>query len=64
MMAALFFPVRKVIFVMTVNRAVKKGGRENVDENEMKRLLKRSGVTAGLLSFVFSLYYVGTLFQP
>jgi len=61
MMAALFFPVRKVIFVMTVNRAVKKGGRDNVGEDEQQRLLKRAGFTAGLLSFLFSLFYVGKM---
>ncbi len=64
MVAALFFPVRRLIFVLTVNRAVKKGGRENVDEAERKRLQKRAGVTAVLLSFLFSLFYVGRLFQP
>lgn len=64
MMAALFCPVRKLIFVMTVNRAVKKGGAENVDEAEQNRLLKRAGFTSGLLCFLFSLFYVGTLFQP
>jgi len=64
MIAALFFPVRKLIFVMTVNRAVKKGGLENVDEAEHKRLLKRSGLTAVLLSFLFALFYVGRMFQP
>ena len=62
MMAALFFPVRKVIFVMTVNRAVKKGGQDNVGEDEQQRLLKRAGFTAGLLSFLFSLFYVGKMF--
>ena len=62
MMAALFFPVRKVIFVMTVNRAAKKGGRDNVGEDEQQRLLKRAGFTAGLLSFLFSLFYVGKMF--
>jgi hypothetical protein len=62
MMAALFFPVRKVIFVMTVNRAVKKSGRDNVGEDEQQRLLKRAGFTAGLLSFLFSLFYVGKMF--
>ena len=62
MMAALFFPVRKVIFVMTVNRAVKKGGQDNVGEDELQRLLKRAGFTAGLLSFLFSLFYVGNMF--
>jgi len=61
---ALFFPVRKVIFVMTVRRAITKGGEENVDEAEQKRLLKRAGFTAGLLCFLFALFYVSRLFKP
>jgi len=61
---ALFFPVRRLIFLMTVRRAIRKGGEENVDETEQKRLMKRSGFTAGLLCLLFSLFYVGTLFQP
>ena len=64
MVAALFYPVRKLIFVMTVNRAVKKGGLENVGEDERKRLQKRAGFTAILLSFLFALFYVGRMFQP
>lgn len=61
---ALFFPVRKVIFVMTVRRAIAKGGEENVDEAEQKRLYKRAGFTAGLLCFLFALFYVSRLFKP
>lgn len=61
---ALFFPVRKVIFIMTVRRAVRKGGADKVDEAEETRLLKRAGITAGMLCFLFSLFYVGRLFQP
>ncbi len=64
MTAALFFPVRRVIFVMTVRRAVRKGGTDKVDEAEQTRLLKRAGFTAGLLCFLFSLVYVGRMFQP
>ncbi len=64
MTVALFFPVRKVIFVMTVRRAVRKGGTDNVDEAEQSRLLKRAGFTAGMLCFLFSLFYVGKMFQP
>lgn len=61
---ALFFPVRRVVFIMTVRRAIRKGGADNVDEAEQNRLLKRSGLTAGLLCFLFSLFYVGKMFQP
>jgi len=61
--AALFFPVRRLIWVMTVRRAMRKGGEDKVDEAEQKRLKRRAGVTAILLCFVFSLFYVSTLFK-
>ena len=64
MAVALYFPVRRVIYIMTVRRAVRKGGSDNVTEAEQKRLLKRAGVTAGMMCFLFSLFYVGNLFQP
>jgi hypothetical protein len=56
----LFFPIRKIIWVMTVRRAQRKGGAE--DEDEQKRLFRRAGVTAALLSFLFSLAYTNYLF--
>ena len=61
---AMFFPVRKLIWVMTIRRAMKKGGQEKVDAAEQKRLFRRAGVTSGLLCFLFSLFYVGRLFSP
>ena len=61
---ALFFPVRRVIFIMTVRRAIRKGDSDNVDEAEQNRLRKRAGITAGMLCFLFALFYVGSLFQP
>ena len=61
---ALFFPVRRLIWVMTVRRAMRKGGEENVGEAEQLRLKRRAGVTAILLCFLFSLFYVSTLFKP
>ncbi len=64
MAVALFFPFRRVIFIMTVRRAIRKGGQDNVDEAEQSRLMKRAGITAGMLCFLFSLFYVGRLFQP
>ncbi len=64
MAGALFFPVRRVIFIMTVRRAIRKGGSDNVDEAEQNRLMKRAGITAGMLCFLFSLFYVGKMFQP
>ncbi len=64
MAVALFFPVRRVIFIMTVRRAMRKGGSDNIDEAEQNRLMKRAGITAGMLCFLFSLFYVGKMFQP
>jgi len=64
MMVALFFPVRKLIWVMTVRRAIKKNSLEHIDEIEKTRLMKRAGITAGLLSFLFSLFYVSKIFSP
>lgn len=61
--AALFFPVRRLIWVMQVRRSMRKGGEENVDEAEQVRLKRRAGITAALLCFLFSLFYVGTLFR-
>ncbi len=58
LMIALFFPVRKMIWVMQVRRAIRKGGEEKVDAAEQERLKKRAGVSAALLCFVFSLAYV------
>lgn len=60
---ALFFPVRHMIWVMTVRRAMRKGGAENVGEAEQERLKRRAGLTAILLCFLFSLFYVSTLFK-
>jgi len=64
MAAAMFFPVRKLIWVQTMRRALKKGGEENVDEAEEKRLMRRAGATSALLCFLFSWFYVSKLFSP
>ena len=64
MTMAMFFPVRKVIWVQTMRRALKKGGKENVDAAEQKRLLRRAGATSALLCLLFSMFYVGRLFAP
>ncbi len=60
---ALFFPVRRLIWVMTVRRAIRKGGEENVGEAEQQRLKRRAGITSALLCFLFSLFYVSTFFK-
>ncbi len=60
--AALFFPVRQMIWVLTVRRAINKGGEENVDSAERERLKRRAGVTSALLCILFSVVYVNVLF--
>ena len=57
--AALFFPVRQMIWVISVRRAERDG-----DKNEERRgaLKKRAGVTAALLSFVFAYLYTSVMF--
>jgi hypothetical protein len=60
--AALFIPVRQLIWVMTVRRAIRKGGEEKVDDAEQQRLKKRAGVTSALLCLLFSFAYVQVVF--
>ena len=60
--AALFIPVRQLIWVMTVRRALRKGGGEKVDDAEQARLKQRASVTSALLCLLFSFAYVQVLF--
>ncbi len=60
--AALFFPVRKLIWVLYVRRAMKKTGGE-IDEAEQQRLKARAGMTSALVSFVFSILYTLNMFK-
>ena len=62
LMAALFFPVRQLIWVLTVRRAIRKGGEAKVGAAEQARLKKRAGMTSALLCFLFALAYVNVLF--
>ena len=57
---ALFLPVRQLIWVIYVRRAMRKG---EVDDDESRRLKKRAAVTSALLSFVFAYLYASHLFQ-
>ena len=59
--AALFLPVRRLIWVLYVRRA-ERGGAESSDE-ERFALNKRAGITALLLCFVFAYFYVAYLFR-
>ncbi len=56
----LFFPVRRLIWILMVRRA-EKGTK--TDDAERQRLRNRAGVTAALLCLVFSVLYTATLFK-
>ena len=57
---ALFFPVRHLIWVLSMRRAQRHG---EPDEAEGQRLKRRATVTAILLCLVFSALYTGQMFQ-
>lgn len=59
---ALFFPVRRLIWVLYVRRARRQGDAE-LDQAEQTRLKNRAGVTAALICFVFAFLYTSTLFE-
>jgi hypothetical protein len=54
---ALFFPVRQLIWVMSVRRA-ERDGKE--DEARRRSLKHRAGLTAALLCFIVAYLYVQT----
>ncbi len=58
--AALFFPVRQLIWVFTVRRFEARQGKS--DEATRLSLKRRAGFTAALLSLIFSFVYVTQLF--
>jgi hypothetical protein len=57
----LFFPVRKLIWVLYVRKAQKT--QKTVSENEKKTLKKRATFTSILLCIVFSYIYVNQVFN-
>ena len=59
--AALFFPVRQMIWVLYVRKKQKAQGE--VSEEEKKGLKKRSSFTSILLCIVFSYLYVIQVFN-
>ena len=59
--ASLFLPVRQLIWVLYVRRA-ERDGSETSDEERLV-LRKRAGMTAALLCFVFSYFYMNHLFR-
>lgn len=60
--AALFYPVRQFVWVMSVRREERKLGQDT-DEARRVALKRRSTVTSVLLCFVFSILYVQVMFR-
>ena len=58
---ALFFPVRKLIWVLYVRK--KQKTQQSVSEEEKRSLKKRATFTAILLCIVFSYVYVKQVFN-
>jgi hypothetical protein len=58
---ALFFPVRKLIWVLYVRKMQKK--QKNVSDMETKSLKKKATFTSVLLCIVFSYIYVNQVFN-
>jgi hypothetical protein len=58
--AALFFPVRQLLWALYVRRAERDGVE---DEARRLALRKRAAVTSALLCFVFSMFYAFNLLQ-
>jgi len=58
---ALFFPVRKLIWVLYVRK--KQKTQQSVSEEEKNNLKKRATFTAVLLCIVFSYIYVKQVFN-
>jgi ABC-type sulfate transport system permease component len=57
---ALFFPVRRLIWVLYMRRAQRQA---EPDETESRRLKQRATATAALICFVFSILYSYHLFR-
>ena len=59
--AALFFPVRQLIWVLYVRK--KQKSQKMVSDEEKKGLKKRATFTSVLLCVIFSYIYVGQVFN-
>lgn len=59
MAAALFFPVRQLIWVLSVRRAQRQAGRP-ADDARQRTLRRRAGFTAALISLVVGYLYTST----
>ena len=58
---ALFFPVRQMIWVLSVRKEQRRAG-EMPDEKMRQYLKSRATVTSGLLCLIFAAAYGGVLF--
>lgn len=59
---ALFFPVRQLIWTLSVRREERKLG-EPTDESRRHVLKRRATVTSALLCFVFAIIYMQATFR-
>jgi hypothetical protein len=59
--AALFLPVRNLIWALMVRRAM---GKAEIDAAEQKRLRHRATATAAMLVFVFAYVFVNVVMFP
>ena len=59
---ALFFPVRQLIWTLSVRREERKLGKPTDDERR-QALKRRAAFTSFLLCFVFSVAYVHAMFR-
>lgn len=57
--AALFFPVRRLIWVLSVRRVHRLEGQE-ADPERQRALMRRAGATAALLCFLVGYLYTLT----
>lgn len=60
--AALFLPVRQLIWALSVRREERKLGKPT-DEDRRRALKRRASFTAFLLCFIFAVAYVHVMFS-
>ena len=59
--AALFFPVRQLIWVLAVRREQRQTGGQVPDEKVRRHLKGRAGFTSALLCLIFAAIYGGIM---
>ena len=60
--AALFFPVRQLIWALSVRREERKLGKPT-DDGRRRALKRRAAFTSFLLCFIFSIAYIHVMFR-